>query len=1853
MKNKSLICLLTVLLCLSLYASAALAVSYTAFSDTFNSSLTNWVTGGWLPYAGYAEVYYQDYECVMTQKNGVNVSGTVTLKFDRTMGGASTGKYLKAEVYNGSSWIQVYDSGNTSVNWATLTLDISSYANADLKVQFKGKAPSSYIFVDNVYILTDTPPALPGAFELSAPSNGETGVSLTPALSWTASAGATSYDVYYGETLPSAPVANVTGTNYTIPTALANSTTYQWKVAARNAGGETTATGAPQSFTTEQVFTTVFSDTFNSSLTNWVTGGWSPYAGYAEVYYQDYECVMTQKNGVNVSETVKLKFDRTLGGASSSKYLKADVYDGSSWTQIYESGSASVNWATITLDISSYANTDLKVRFRGKAPSSYISVDNVYILTDTPPALPGVFELSAPTNGATGVSVTPTLSWTASNGATSYDVYYGTAAPGTLQDNVTGTSYTVPAVLANDTDYYWKVVAKNALGETTAAGAPQSFTTAVPTAWGNGYYKILAKHSGKAMVVYNSGMADGVKVEQRTYSGGYNQQWSLVDAGDGYYKIVNRNSGKVLQVKNAGTAPITYMDQGTYVNGDHQKWQLVDLGDGYYKMVAKHSGLVAHVDGSFTYEGANIFQYTWQNVNCQKWQLVSVYVPAPAPFDMLTPANGATGVSVTPTLSWAESVGAESYDVYYGTTSPGTLQANVTELNYAITAPLANDTAYYWQIVAKNAGGETLSTQGPRSFTTAPVLPGTFDLTVPANGATSVGLNPTLTWTAAVGAESYEVYYGETLPGTAVANVTGTSFEITTVLANNTTYQWKVVAKNAAGEITATGAPYSFTTVAALPGAFLMTGPTDGAAVGSLTPFLTWALSEDADTYDIYYGETMPATPVVNVTGLEHAAIPIGGGEPTTASYWIQTELVNNTTYVWKIVAKNDLGETVATNAPLSFTTAMLPPGAFDLTGPANGATGVSTLPRLTWSFAGGNVDNYEVYMGTSSPDTLIATVSGIPAFDRTTGQSFTYAFYNVTSPLANDTTYHWKVVAKNAGGETLAGNAPYSFATVGLLPGAFELSAPANGATNVSRKPTLTWTASDRAESYDVLITNALGFSKLENVTGTSYTLTTNLDYSTGYSWNVTAKNAAGNTMATGGDFGFTTKAYVPMNAEVDVTAVMYYDLAGNITKTEKNIDGTSYVVENTYDALDRITATTYPDASVVYYSYNANNGGIANVGATPGGNEYLKAIAYDDYGLVSSKTLGNNVTMNYSYNTDNFRLTNVSADNAASQNVQNLGYTYNASGMVTSIVDSKNNTNWTYEYDDMWRLTNAKRGSGTTPGNSDIYDKSYSYNNIGNITSFEGRTYSYNDAAHKHAVTNDGINTYTYDQNGNMISGAGRTYNWNTDNKPTVIAKDGVETGFGYDANGNRVKKATDENWKIYVDGIFETDQAGNRICYINVEGVSIKKKTDGSLFFILKDHLGGTSTITDGTGNVVTQQFYQPYGLDDPTGSFENELDDHKFTGQEEDTETGLYNYGARLYDPALGRFISPDPVTGLNKYAYCLNNPVNAIDPTGNLTELYELYDGSYLILDHETGGEFTFPSLQLAAEFWGQWQVDLGIWTQDRFDFYMSHPDTFGTVLLAFYADLTPACQEALKEEFTTAMTDIYMKYQKDMEYVLEVNDVAAPLGLTLFMGIIAGPPGAAAAGEMTAGRAALNEAYHSVWTRINTFLTGVCAFLGDYYNNHDVDKATKTMLRSMGWTHIIGSIGAGVSNLNNVKNWWTAGGVKDKLIIGVGVFGSAKVIRDVFVNGVPPEESFITQAVNGVVGFLFMSAMGGPSKAAGDMMNMYGATWCNIVALYQYVYNSSFYKDFVLNSLPSESTDPQNETYHNYYSLGY
>jgi len=162
----------------------------------------------------------------------------------------------------------------------------------------------------------------------------------------------------------------------------------------------------------------------------------------------------------------------------------------------------------------------------------------------------------------------------------------------------------------------------------TSTGPTPTPTPTLPPGGGfSGYYRIMARHSGKAVVVAGASTVDNADVYQWDYNDNAldNDEWELASLGGGYYRIINRNSGKDLNVVGASTANganvIQYTYGGTTANDE---WQPVDLGNGYYRVVNRNSGKVLNVAGASTVNAGNVDQWSWANVNQQQFQLVAI-----------------------------------------------------------------------------------------------------------------------------------------------------------------------------------------------------------------------------------------------------------------------------------------------------------------------------------------------------------------------------------------------------------------------------------------------------------------------------------------------------------------------------------------------------------------------------------------------------------------------------------------------------------------------------------------------------------------------------------------------------------------------------------------------------------------------------------------------------------------------------------------------------------------------------------------------------------------------------------------------------------------------------------------------------------------------------------------------------------------------------------------------------------------------------------------------------------------------------------------------------------------------------
>ena len=183
-------------------------------------------------------------------------------------------------------------------------------------------------------------------------------------------------------------------------------------------------------------------------------------------------------------------------------------------------------------------------------------------------------------------------------------------------------------------------------------------------------------------------------------------------------------------------------------------------------------------------------------------------------------ANGAIGVSISPTLSWNKTTGASKYRLEVNTKNDftGTVafdNSAITDTTQAISG-LSNNTTYYWRVTASSNALAKITTSNVYSFTTKLA---TATLTTPTNNATGVSLSPTLVWTAVSGADKYrlEVNTKSDFTGTVIfdkVTVTDNSVNLKGLL-NDSTYYSRVTALSNSGNYSDASSTFSFTTMIA------------------------------------------------------------------------------------------------------------------------------------------------------------------------------------------------------------------------------------------------------------------------------------------------------------------------------------------------------------------------------------------------------------------------------------------------------------------------------------------------------------------------------------------------------------------------------------------------------------------------------------------------------------------------------------------------------------------------------------------------------------------------------------------------------------------------------------------------------------------------------------------------------------------------------------------------------------------------------------------------------------------------------------------------------------------------------
>lgn len=419
-------------------------------------------------------------------------------------------------------------------------------------------------------------------------------------------------------------------------------------------------------------------------------------------------------------------------------------------------------------------------------------------------------------------------------------------------------------------------------------------------------------------------------------------------------------------------------------------------------------------------------------------------------------------------------------------------------------------------------------------------------------------------------------------------------------------------------------------------------------------------------------------------------------------------------------------------------------------------------------------------------------------------------------------------------------------------------------------------------------------------------------------------------------------------------------YNADGLLTN-ETSTNNTSKVL--TYDTYSRIATEreNAPDSQWLQKTYTYNNGSVSAIqysaqSGTIGTENYTYAYGHTTeiklgttsiWKLTEENALGQPtkattgaLQRTYSYNTFGI------PTGRTAGTIQNVTYSFDVQkGNLLSRKDNRLNKTETFTYDNLNRLTNAA-------------GKVITYAANGNITRIQDvGTMSYGNTAKPYQVT-------LLNPEGTAVPLRNQTVTYTSLQRPASISENGVNASFMYSADGGRVKMnivngTTAILTRYYIGGKYELDANSNiERLYLGGDAYSapavyIKEAGSWKVYYICRDYLGSITQIVNADGSLKQELSYDAWGrLRNPVtqvafapGSEPALFLGRGYTGHEHLIWFGLVNMNARLYDPALGRFLSPDPYVQMpdftqnfNRYSYALNNPLVYVDPDGEFVWL---------------------------------------------------------------------------------------------------------------------------------------------------------------------------------------------------------------------------------------------------------------------------------------------------------------------------
>lgn len=448
---------------------------------------------------------------------------------------------------------------------------------------------------------------------------------------------------------------------------------------------------------------------------------------------------------------------------------------------------------------------------------------------------------------------------------------------------------------------------------------------------------------------------------------------------------------------------------------------------------------------------------------------------------------------------------------------------------------------------------------------------------------------------------------------------------------------------------------------------------------------------------------------------------------------------------------------------------------------------------------------------------------------------------------------------------------------------------------------------------------------------------------------------------------------------------SVMYYDNRGRVIQTKSN-NSLAEGIEQEYLAYDFVGNVTQrkhmhqaagkiPQIEIYKYEYDHEGRLLTTTHQLNDGVKIkLADNEYDELGRLKTNMRNGNAKLktNYVYNVRSWIkvITNPLFSQTLYYNDKRRNGTLNTpsfNGYISGM-DWTGDKGYNFKYDNLSRLTNADYLEKNVVNVK--FNTSYSYDKHGNMltlsrngnqkAAIDNLIFKYqgnqlmrtDDTGVNSAIAGsmdfkNGANIgddYTYDANGNLTKDLNKNITdiqYNVLNLPSKVTfGNGNSVSYTYAADGRKLQTVHK------INGIITTTGYVGNMIYEN--GTLKRTLVDGGYYdndeyyFYLKDHLGNNRVVANQDGTVIQANEYYPFGMEFASNN-NGTMQPYKYNGKELDTKGGLnlYDYGARHYDPALGRFMTIDPLAekyyGWSPYVYCLNNPANLIDSDGKASQ----------------------------------------------------------------------------------------------------------------------------------------------------------------------------------------------------------------------------------------------------------------------------------------------------------------------------